>query len=473
MEIYQDSAKEKRDFASLLQLLKTAQESLAAPDDFRLVSIQLRVSFLDPLAVLTEIHNPEEWHFFCENSTQRTSLAAAGKLWHAQGEGAERFRHLENAYEKIWERTVLAGDIDVTQPELKALHSFSFHDQIEGKKDFPEAEIVIPKWMVEKRNRHFYATANTIVTREQNLEKMAAYILEAHGKFTKFEYGSSLSASTKNEILENKLLPEKSHALQMIAEAIQEIKENRFYKIVLSRRKEMRAKENWNALKVANTLRKLYPECYTFSLGNEKGVRWVGATPEQLFSLRKNEFETVALAGTTERHDDALQDASLGAALLQSPKNLSEQNIVHQYLHEKLEELGLHPQGEEPVLLQLRNVQHIFSLLRCPVLTPLSPWKILETLHPTPALGGYPRGEVRAKIKTLETYERGLYGGGFAIFSSPHSGQAMVAIRCARLEKNIATLYAGAGIMSDSQPEDEFLEMENKFHAVENALRQN
>ena len=97
--------------------------------------------------------------------------------------------------------------------------------------------------------------------------------------------------------------------------------------------------------------------------------------------------------------------------------------------------------------------------------------KILQELHPTPAVGGTPRDAAVPRIFDLEQIQRGLYAGVVGWFNHLNEGEMVVGIRSALIEDRSATLYAGAGIVEGSTPDKEMRETECKLRAMLDALR--
>ncbi|MEZ4386989.1 MAG: chorismate-binding protein [Candidatus Krumholzibacteriia bacterium] len=159
------------------------------------------------------------------------------------------------------------------------------------------------------------------------------------------------------------------------------------------------------------------------------GRHWLGETPELLCAHDQGTLRTVALAGTRPRDPDPERDLALGDELLASDKDRREQAAVADWLRSRLTQLA----GREPDVgpLQLRRLPSLQHLSRDLVVEeadrlPLAAW--LEALHPTPALCGAPRAEVRAWLREAETFDRGLFGGVVG-WLEPDRARAQVAIR--------------------------------------------
>ena len=244
----------------------------------------------------------------------------------------------------------------------------------------------------------------------------------------------------------------------------------RLDKVVLARRVDLRSSIE---IDVENALRRLAagaPEgtIYAFVRG---GRTFLGATPERLVRTAGRDFETVAIAGSAPRGATAAEDAALAAALFASEKEREEHAVVVEMLRASLSPLAETLEvGAAPGILPLRDVQHLVT----PVLGRLRDQAgllgLAERLHPTPAVGGEPRGPALEMIEEHEGIERGWYAGPIGWLGADGDGELMVALRCGLVAGRDASLFAGCGIVADSDPAREWEESRMKLRPVISAL---
>ncbi|MEK6626451.1 MAG: isochorismate synthase, partial [Bdellovibrionota bacterium] len=196
-------------------------------------------------------------------------------------------------------------------------------------------------------------------------------------------------------------------------------------------------------------------------------------SPERLFSWHKNTLAVDVLAGTMPRGNTKEADHELANQLLHSTKNHQEHRFVIDDVRANLCGLGLKPEllfsGQ---LLKLAHVQHIHSLWQAETPQNLSPFSIIKALHPTSAVGGHPRQGALEQIAAGEGYERGLYAAPVGVLSAD-SSEMLVAIRSALSEEKRLHIFAGAGIVQQSDSESEWQETAHKmknFIALELAM---
>jgi len=120
----------------------------------------------------------------------------------------------------------------------------------------------------------------------------------------------------------------------------------------------------------------------------------------------------------------------------------------------------------EPLLVRVANIQHLATPIRAQLAAPLGAVELVELLHPTPAVGGEPRQAAQALIPALEGLDRGWYAGPLGWVDSLEDGEFCVALRCALLRGREAHLYAGCGIVWESEPAAELAETEVKLEAL-------
>jgi isochorismate synthase len=250
------------------------------------------------------------------------------------------------------------------------------------------------------------------------------------------------------------------------------INESELRKVVLARTIEVAAGRPLDPPRLAHRLRAVNPDAYTFAAPTTTGVI-VGASPELIVSRFGREVRSNPLAGSAARSGDPIEDRDNGARLLASAKDHEEHAIVVDAIATTLRPFCRELSWDrEPVLLETPNVWHLSTrfrgLLREP---PPGALELVEALHPTPAIAGDPRGPALEAIADLEPFDRGAYAGPVGWVDANGDGEWAIALRCAELRGERATLYAGAGIVADSQPIAELEETERKFRAFLDALR--
>ena len=210
-------------------------------------------------------------------------------------------------------------------------------------------------------------------------------------------------------------------------------------------------------------------DCFHFGVQFTPHEAFIGCPPERLYKREGRHLMTEALAGTTRRGQDAQQDQALADELLADKKNSLENQCVYQQLLTQLESLSSQVQMGEAHIVKLRSVQHIRRLIHAELHRDVTDQQLLAVLPPTPAVGGVPRKSALAFIRQHERHRRGWYAGVFGRISHTSSDLA-VAIRCAHIGPETIRLYAGAGIVAGSQPDEEWHELDTKIADIMSLL---
>lgn len=254
--------------------------------------------------------------------------------------------------------------------------------------------------------------------------------------------------------------------LRAVGAAREAIRWGRIEKVVLARDLVVRSPRPLDPRRLARRLAAAYPECYTFS-----GRSFVGATPELLVHRRGRSVVSVTLGGSAARGDDPDADARLAADLLASAKDRHEHDLAVATVEQALAPLCASLQVDpEPGLLRLANVQHLTTRVEGRLLAGLSALELAGALHPTAAVGGFPKGAALATIRRLEGSRRGGYAGPVGWMDAAGDGEWAIALRCAEVWGATARLLAGAGIVADSDPAAELEETRVKLRAMLSAL---
>jgi isochorismate synthase len=238
-------------------------------------------------------------------------------------------------------------------------------------------------------------------------------------------------------------------------------------KVVLARELLVEADAPFDRAAVLARLRAAYPGCFLFHVDG-----FLGASPELLVGRTGDVVRAQPMAGTAPRGGDPTADARLGAALLASPTYRHEHQITIDMVHDTLLPWCSYLDYEaEPSVVGVANVQHLATLVEGRLSQPApSILELVAALHPTPAVNGWPRDLAYDWIAEHEGFDRGRYAGAVGWVDGRGNGTWAVSIRCADIAGATARLYAGNGIVADSDPATELAETQAKLQAVLSAL---
>jgi salicylate biosynthesis isochorismate synthase/menaquinone-specific isochorismate synthase len=261
------------------------------------------------------------------------------------------------------------------------------------------------------------------------------------------------------------------HYERAVAEGAAEIKAGKYEKIVLAREVALRREREIDPFAAFRELASRFPECTTFAI-SEFETTFIGASPELLVRREGRRAATMALAGSTRRGADPATDEHLGEQLLASEKNRVEHEIVVRRIERVLGRYSAWiAAAREPEIVKVKNIQHLATPIRAQLTEPRPVIELAGALHPTPAVGGEPWEKVKARIPTLEGFDRGWYAGAIGWMDQFEDGEFHVALRSALIDGKQARLFAGCGIVGDSDPAAELAETETKLEALLPVLR--
>ena len=263
--------------------------------------------------------------------------------------------------------------------------------------------------------------------------------------------------------------PDKTGWTQLIELATKTIAEGELDKVVLARATDLHFASPVNAAAMMAASRRLNLNCYHFYMAFDGENAFLGSSPERLWRRRDKALRTEALAGTVANHPDDKQAQRLGEWLMADDKNQRENMLVVEDICQRLQADTQTLDVLPPQVLRLRKVQH---LRRC-IWTSLNKADDVICLHqlqPTAAVAGLPRDLARQFIARHEPFTREWYAGSAGYLSLQQS-EFCVSLRSAKISGNVVRLYAGAGIVRGSDPEQEWQEIDNKAAGLRTLLQ--
>ncbi|MBL5899380.1 isochorismate synthase MenF [Lelliottia amnigena] len=263
-------------------------------------------------------------------------------------------------------------------------------------------------------------------------------------------------------------LPARPEWLSLVSQATDAIARGEFEKVVLARATDLQFDQRVTAISLMAASRRINHNCYHFCMMFDAQNAFMGSSPERLWRRRGKRLRTEALAGTVASHADDAQSHRLGEWLLNDDKNQRENMLVVEDICQRLQH---HTQALEVLpaqIVRLRKVQHLRRCIWTELKT-ADDEQCLRLLQPTAAVAGLPRDPARGFILRKEPFEREWYAGS-AGYLSPEQSEFCVTLRCARVSDTAVRLYAGAGIVSGSVPEEEWQEIENKAAGLRTLL---
>ena len=471
----QDQSYSNYDFPdekSLKSFLSDCVAGTQGNAQFNIASISIPLTYVAPLAILQSININHQMHYYMDRPVDELSLFAFGSLVSDSFQGQGRFNSVKEFSSECLGRTkCYPNKLEAfTGPHF--FNTFTFSDESMSEDIFPAATVFLPEWHLYSVKGRYGFVINLRVDGNSSVNDLFKSILERYNYFLSFDYSSSKNQRAHNkgtEMLDTVLT--KSSFEKAVLGALEDIGKSLYHKIVLAQKITFKNHTKSESAQFLNQLRDRFPGCYTFSFSDGSGKSFIGSSPEKLLQIRKGVISTEAIAGSSSRGREPIQDAQLGMELLVSEKNLREHFLVKESILKRLKVMGIKTSCDErPRLLALTNVQHLMTKIKGVISSDIHILEIAAGLHPTPAVGGQPREFAVPRIRELEGFERGLYAGLLGWFNSNNDGDLIVGLRSAQFNKDSVDVFAGAGIVNGSKIEEETAEIELKRQAIMKSL---
>jgi menaquinone-specific isochorismate synthase len=429
--------------------------------------------------------------FFWAEANGGLTLAGFGIAADLFAWGRERFAQIQQQARDLFADAIIH---DANQPLAgpRLFGGFAFSDDFTPDNTWSihyPAQFILPHYQLSQQNgeswraNQSWLTLNAILPADESPETLlpelqAALAARLENISTQRHRQSQIARAKRGKENFENLKTERinypmsySDWASMIRHATQTMRSGPLNKVVLSRVCEIRYAQKVDVDGALAYLNAAYPDCYRFLFEPRPFHAFYGATPELIMGVNGRSLQTMGLAGSIGRGQTPAEDEQLAQELLNSAKNQHEHALVVESIRRRLAPLTSHLDiPSQPRILQLGYIQHLFTPIHATLRHTEGVLPILQNLHPTPALGGQPRELAMPFISQAEPVPRGWYGAPVGWLNHNLDGAFSVAIRSAVTQDRRVWLYAGAGIVADSDPQAEWEETALKFKPMLNAL---
>ncbi len=452
--------------------LSDCQQQATHDQHAKLANFTVPISAIEPWLALQQLEKIYPIHFYY--STPQYTLLGLGITITQQTAGPDRFERMQQ-FVDVWKRRILSSNQSnlIVQPYF--LCGFTFFEQATAL--FAPAQVFVPQLQILQRNGQTTASLNYLIDDAVNIARIVDDIrqrlqaLETAAEKTSKKAFIPLS----NALQTPKVIRDVGDFEQMVSSVLPALKNSTLHKVVLADALDVLSASYFNIPASLKTLGMAYGDCCIFSLSNGEGPVFIGASPERLLSITTSvngrQLTTDALAGSAPRGDSMKTDQLIAEKLLNNPKERYEHQVVAEFIVEQLIKLGLTPKfNSSPEVLRLANIQHLHTPIHAALPHDIKPLTLVKTLHPTPAVAGLPRTTASQLLKTTESFDRGLYASPIGWIDANGNSEFIVGIRSALIDGRQARLFAGAGIVAQSNPRSELAEVKLKLQALLGAL---
>jgi len=394
-------------------------------------------------------------------------IAGGGAAVRLTGTGEDRLDDVRAGAESVFDGA------DLTTPEaarprlLGGCAFFADHEPGGAWDGFPAAEFVLPRVQLTRSAGATWLTV-TRTGPEATPEAVERDLAATRERIA--ELPAMRPSGGPPGVLDTRLGTSRADWTASVASAVDRIRGGELVKVVLALAQTATLAAPADPTAILSRLRRSYPDCYRFLLQPDDAGAFFGAPPERLVRLSDRSVSTEALAGSAARGETPAEDAELAEQLRDSEKIQHEQALVAEAIREQLSGVAEVTVGEQTVR-KLATIQHLRTPIEAQLHGDEHVLRLVEALHPTPAVGGVPPDRARAVIRDTEPFDRGWYAAPVGWFDAAGDGEFAVGIRSAVADRDTVTMFAGNGIVADSDPAAEWEEVQLKFRPILDELR--
>lgn len=457
----------------------------------QLVSLPFALDDVDPLSFFARSRQGDR--FYWHQPSRGVSFAATGAAAIVEAKGRDRFEDVDRGIADAFARLHVPSRV---APEAGPIFvgGFGYGDDPPPSsvwQGFPAARMTLPEVLIRRDHTGSHGIVSRCIAPGADEREEAEALLSALAEAARVPEPTSAEVPDPSPDpgpaaggwpagAEYDVVADRHHEVYcgQVAAAVRAIEAGRFEKVVLARALEVRHPGRFDVPRFLATLARTYPSCTVFATGRGDDL-FVAATPELLVRRTGVVVSACAVAGSAPRGRSPEEDAALGRALTESPKERSEHAAVVGAVRAALAgPCGRLTGPDTPELLRVEGIQHLATPLEGRVRDGIPAPSVVELagrMHPTPAVGGLPKASAGEWIAEREGLDRGWYASPVGFVDGAGCGEFQVALRSAlirnapggaREPRSTARLFAGAGIVAGSVPDDELRETRLKLRAL-------
>ncbi|RYG74518.1 isochorismate synthase [Lentibacillus lipolyticus] len=433
----------------------------------QLISVTEEIKEMDPVHFFASSGKLAMDRVFWTSTAEQFAIAGVGSAWKMDAE-ENPTEIIETCWQQLLDEAIVHNPFKKPGTGLVALGGMSFDSSVRKSalwNNFSHCSFQVPIFLLTKSDSRYFLTVNLQVRADDNVNELNRWV----------EQTKEIVMNSKERLpdspgvrMQQEIAPEQWK--DMVKHAADTIKAQDAEKIVLARELRVTLKQDASVATILKNLQAAQPDSYVFAVERD-GDCFVGASPERLVKQDNEQLFSVCLAGTAPRGKTDTEDYDIAQQLLHDDKNRSEHDFVVKMIRQSMEAC-CHAVyvPEKPVIRPLKNLQHLYTPVTARLRKGYSIFDIMEKLHPTPALGGVPKGKSMTYIREHEQLDRGWYGAPVGWLDSNRNGDFAVAIRSGLVRGDKVSLFAGCGVVRDSDPEAEYEETKIKFRPMLSVL---
>ncbi len=435
----------------------------------------LSLSLYAPELTLAQVRGLRQGDLYWGKPASGLLRIGVGRALTWEARGRDRWSTLNDRLRKL-RRRWLSADPDDVKPDHCAFLGLAFDAEVDPGDPWggiPNSVFLIPEILYTKKGLNCHLTFNLLRGPDTDIRAVRTrWYAMARDLLLRLLHPSESPPATgaAPPPLPRADEDDPRRWSQRVGAALDAIERAEFEKVVLTRSVAVKVPKTFNLGRMLGWLETRYPSCIHFAVPLGRKML-VGVTPERLVSVHDGTAVADAIAGTRPCRSGHSHLDKRHNPLFNDLKMRREQRLVVEGILSALEPVCDDLiTARQPLILSLPNVQHLWSPIQARINNGVTLLDLAERLHPTPAVSGMPRGRALLWLKNHGEQWRGWYTGALGWATRQGEGELAVALRCALLDDNEATLFAGAGILRESDPHQEYLETEWKLQSMRQAL---
>ncbi|MGH8083256.1 MAG: isochorismate synthase [Lysobacter sp.] len=428
-----------------------------------LAAVSWPVQAPQPLDLFRAWHDARTSCFYWESQQPALKLFGWDACLELRCDDERRFADVDRAWRALQTQAVVHGD---RPPRLFGGFGFDPQRRAEAQwRYFPAARMSAPRLLLSDDGDGQHLLCQHLVEADDDPGALAQQYLAWAGALSLPPPGADAAAELI-DVEETSAL----HWRDGVERALGEIERRALYKVVLARQVRQSYARALDPATVLQRLSGARRNTHVFAVSHGDCC-FLGATPERLARVENGVLHTHALAGSIQRGETAQEDQALGEALLASAKDRHEHALVVDAIR-----AALAPRAHSlempalPCLHRLGNIQHLSTPFQVRLRDGVGVLDAIQALHPTPAVAGLDRDAAMRHIRDHEGFDRGWYAAPVGWLDGDGTGDFVVALRSALIDGATCYLFAGCGIVADSDPESEYRETCLKLAPMQAAL---
>lgn len=459
MKIYSENI--LNEFAAFIKTLTEIKEP-------KLISFAFHLEQIDALSLINNLNEHFDDIFFFRTPNNRLTTIGINSANEITSAKTNNFSSLTDNY-KYWTENVVSNykSLNISSPPI--ICCTAKFDSVKSSKlwnDFEPLRIYIPEFLISFQNDGVIGYYNFIIESNGKFVDNSNYLIDFLEKLSGLIKNSIQTSNLKRSIQSTLNDNELEIWNDTVLKALSELNNGRVEKLVLSRAYSFNLDSviNWSSL--LDELFKRFPDCYLFFIKKNNSV-FFGSSPEMFLKVSGNIAEVESVAGSAARGKKSESDYELEKSLRTSEKNHQEHLFVSDFISDILIKYSNNVRIiEEKQIRKLDNIQHLITKISAELNSNENLFELIDSLFPTPAVCGVQKKSAMKLIRELESHDRGLYSGIIGLIDFKGNCDLAVSIRSALIKENKVTAFAGAGLVKNSDPYEEFLETNLKLNTI-------